>query len=203
MKSCPGMWFMQKLKKSGSLLQLAMKDASDVRRSFMFRLSQKSNLEKFKHVLLCGSAQDRYVPLHSARIELCKAAVRDSTDQGNRRLFFIYVPIIRFYWMVNPEWTSLDKRSSHREILRRFLFVFSLSLSFFIKEILLWKGRNVLDLYVEEPNCDFLYFFSYFVDIIREDEIYFRDGLIAWRLLFNLKKFSIQFIFTFWLIGNQ
>ncbi|KAK9305936.1 hypothetical protein QLX08_003181 [Tetragonisca angustula] len=77
-----GMWFMQKLKKSGSLLQLAMKDAPDVRRSFMFRLSQKSNLEKFKHVLLCGSAQDRYVPLHSARIELCKAAVRDSTDQG-------------------------------------------------------------------------------------------------------------------------
>ncbi|XP_078038372.1 protein FAM135A isoform X2 [Augochlora pura] len=77
-----GMWFMQKLKKSGSLLQLAMKDASDVRRSFMFRLSEKSNLEKFKHVLLCGSAQDRYVPLHSARIELCKAAVRDSSDQG-------------------------------------------------------------------------------------------------------------------------
>lgn len=103
MKSCPGMWFMQKLKKSGSLLQLAMKDASDVRRSFMFRLSQKSNLEKFKHVLLCGSAQDRYVPLHSARIELCKAAVRDSTDQGNRRLFFIYFPIIRLYRTVNPE----------------------------------------------------------------------------------------------------
>ncbi|XP_076685204.1 protein FAM135A isoform X1 [Andrena cerasifolii] len=77
-----GMWFMQKLKKSESLLQLGMKDASDVRRSFMFRLSQKSNLEKFKHVLLCGSAQDRYVPLHSARIELCKAAVRDTTDQG-------------------------------------------------------------------------------------------------------------------------
>ncbi|XP_026668872.1 uncharacterized protein LOC108624401 isoform X3 [Ceratina calcarata] len=77
-----GMWFIQKVKKSGSLLQLAMKDAPDVRRSFMFRLSQKSNLEKFKHVLLCGSAQDRYVPLHSARIELCKAAVRDSTDQG-------------------------------------------------------------------------------------------------------------------------
>ncbi|XP_068967061.1 protein FAM135A isoform X1 [Bombus flavifrons] len=77
-----GMWFMQKLKKSVSLLQLAMKDAPNVRRSFMFRLSQKSNLEKFKHVLLCGSAQDRYVPLHSARIELCKAAVRDSTDQG-------------------------------------------------------------------------------------------------------------------------
>jgi predicted alpha/beta hydrolase family esterase len=77
------MWFMQKWKKSVSLLQLAMKDTPDVRRSFMFRLSQKSNLQKFKHVLLCGSAQDRYVPLHSARIELCKAAVRDPTDQGH------------------------------------------------------------------------------------------------------------------------
>ncbi|XP_015119220.1 protein FAM135A [Diachasma alloeum] len=77
-----GMWFMQKWKKSGSLLQLSMKDSSDVRRSFMFRLSQRSNLQRFKHVLLCGSAQDRYVPLHSARIELCKAAVRDPTDQG-------------------------------------------------------------------------------------------------------------------------
>lgn len=82
---------MQKWKKSGSLLQLAMKDAPDVRRSFMFRLSQKSNLQKFKHVLLCGSAQDRYVPLHSARIELCKAAVRDPTEQGIlfRDLIFI------------------------------------------------------------------------------------------------------------------
>ena len=87
-----GMWFMQKWKKSGSLLQLAMKDSSDVRRSFMFKLSQKSNLQKFKHILLCGSAQDRYVPLHSARIELCKAAVRDPSDQGNIKIgiFSIY-----------------------------------------------------------------------------------------------------------------
>uniref|UniRef100_A0ABD2X663 DUF676 domain-containing protein n=1 Tax=Trichogramma kaykai TaxID=54128 RepID=A0ABD2X663_9HYME len=77
-----GMWFMQKWKKSGSLLQLAMRDSADVRRSFMFRLSQRSNLQRFKHVLLCGSAQNRYVPLHSARIELCKAADRDPTELG-------------------------------------------------------------------------------------------------------------------------
>lgn len=82
---------MQKWKKSGSLLQLAMKDSPDVRRSFMFRLSQKSNLQKFKHVLLCGSAQDRYVPLHSARIELCKAAVRDPTDQGIIFDYFVFM----------------------------------------------------------------------------------------------------------------
>ncbi|XP_063221158.1 protein FAM135A isoform X3 [Bacillus rossius redtenbacheri] len=78
-----GMWFMQKWKKSGSLLQLALRDAADVRQTFLYRLSQRSNLHHFRNVLLCGSSQDRYVPLHSARIELCKAAVKDSTVQGS------------------------------------------------------------------------------------------------------------------------
>ncbi|CAB3384814.1 Hypothetical predicted protein [Cloeon dipterum] len=77
-----GMWFMQKWKKSGSLLQLSLKDSPDVRQTFLYRLSQKSNLHCFKNILLCGSSQDRYVPLHSSRIELCKAAVRDTTVQG-------------------------------------------------------------------------------------------------------------------------
>ena len=52
---------MQKWKKSGSLHQLALKDATDIRKTFMYRLSLKSNLHKFKHVLLAGSTQDRYV----------------------------------------------------------------------------------------------------------------------------------------------
>lgn len=77
-----GMWFMQKWKKSGSLLQLAMKDTADIRQSFLYKLSQKPGLEFFKHVLLFGSMQDRYVPIHSARIELCKAAVKDTTPIG-------------------------------------------------------------------------------------------------------------------------
>ncbi|XP_049513293.1 protein FAM135A-like isoform X2 [Dermacentor silvarum] len=77
-----GMWFMQKWKKSGSLLQLAMKDTADIRQSFLYKLSQKPGLEFFKHVLLFGSMQDRYVPIHSARIELCKAAVKDATPIG-------------------------------------------------------------------------------------------------------------------------
>lgn len=75
---------MQKWKKSGSLLQLSLKDAADVRQTFLYRLSQKSNLHHFKHVLLCGSSQDRYVPMHSARIELCKAAIKDTTVQGSQ-----------------------------------------------------------------------------------------------------------------------
>jgi hypothetical protein len=76
------MWFMQKWKKSGSLLQLALRDATDVRQTFLYRLSQRSNLHHFRNLLLCGSSQDRYVPLHSARIELCKAAVKDTSVQG-------------------------------------------------------------------------------------------------------------------------
>ncbi|KAG8200153.1 hypothetical protein JTE90_018935 [Oedothorax gibbosus] len=77
-----GMWFMQKFKKSGSLLQLSMKDASDLRQTFLYKLSQKSGLEHFRNILLFGSSQDRYVPLHSARIELCKPALKDTSLQG-------------------------------------------------------------------------------------------------------------------------
>ncbi|KAH3849681.1 hypothetical protein DPMN_092084 [Dreissena polymorpha] len=36
-----GMWFMQKWKKSGSLLQLSLKDSTDPRASFLYQLSQK------------------------------------------------------------------------------------------------------------------------------------------------------------------
>lgn len=114
-----GMWFMQKWKKSGSLLQLAIKDKSDVRRTFMYRLSQKSNLHKFKHVLLCGSAQDRYVPLHSARIELCKAAIRDPTEQGAH--FLIFPPSI-FLSTFDSQWQpGIFNSSLNHENALRFL----------------------------------------------------------------------------------
>ncbi|XP_030238256.1 uncharacterized protein LOC108651956 isoform X2 [Drosophila navojoa] len=77
-----GMWFMQKWKKSGSLLQLCMRDTTDMRNSFLYRLSQRSTLHHFSNILLCGSSQDRYVPAHSARLELCKAAIRDNSTLG-------------------------------------------------------------------------------------------------------------------------
>ncbi len=41
-----------------------------------------SGLEFFKNVLLVGSSQDRYVPFHSSRIELCKPATKDNTTLG-------------------------------------------------------------------------------------------------------------------------
>ena len=78
-----GMWIMQKWKKSGSLHQLAMKDASDIRNTFMYKLAAKSNIHMFRNVLLAGSTQDRYVPWHSARIELCKYSSKDNSVTGN------------------------------------------------------------------------------------------------------------------------
>ncbi|XP_051467737.1 protein FAM135B [Apus apus] len=72
-----GLWLMQKLKKSGSLLQLTFRDHADLRKCFLYQLSQKTGLQYFKNVVLVASPQDRYVPFHSARIEMCKNAVKD------------------------------------------------------------------------------------------------------------------------------
>ncbi|XP_026550951.1 protein FAM135A isoform X3 [Pseudonaja textilis] len=72
-----GLWFMQKWKKSGSLLQLTCRDHSDPRQTFLYKLSRKAGLQYFKNVILVGSLQDRYVPYHSARIEMCKTALKD------------------------------------------------------------------------------------------------------------------------------
>ncbi|XP_045915270.1 protein FAM135B isoform X1 [Micropterus dolomieu] len=72
-----GLWLMQKLKKSGSLLQLTFRDQVDPRKTFLYLLSQKPGLQFFKNVVLVASPQDRYVPFHSARIEMCKTALKD------------------------------------------------------------------------------------------------------------------------------
>ncbi|XP_008106542.2 protein FAM135B [Anolis carolinensis] len=72
-----GLWLMQKLKKSGSLLQLTFRDNTDLRKCFLYQLSQKTGLQYFKNVVLVASLQDRYVPFHSARIEMCKPALKD------------------------------------------------------------------------------------------------------------------------------
>ncbi|CAK1586003.1 unnamed protein product [Parnassius mnemosyne] len=102
-----GMWFMQKWKKSGSLLQLSLRDASDPRQSFLYRLSERSQLHQFKHILLCGSGQDRYVPLHSARLELCKAAAKDTSLLGQAYREMVHN-------MVSP----LASRSSNVSVVR-------------------------------------------------------------------------------------
>ena len=39
-------------------------------------------MEFFQNILLVGSIQDRYVPFHSSRIELCKSALKDTSGLG-------------------------------------------------------------------------------------------------------------------------
>ncbi|KRX78199.1 Uncharacterized protein T06_230 [Trichinella sp. T6] len=68
-----GLWFMQKWKKSGSLRQLTMKDNADLRQCFLYQLSKLPCFEYFKYVLLVGSPNDYYVPLHSALIQTTKS----------------------------------------------------------------------------------------------------------------------------------
>ncbi|CAL8081585.1 unnamed protein product [Calicophoron daubneyi] len=77
-----GMWVMQKWKKSASLSQLRLRDDPNLRNTYLYRLSASPGLDKFRYVLLVSSPQDRYVPYHSTRIELCKAAVRDNSSLG-------------------------------------------------------------------------------------------------------------------------
>ncbi|CAH8605580.1 unnamed protein product [Heterobilharzia americana] len=77
-----GIWVMQKIKKSESLSQLRMRDDPDLRNTYLYRLSTSPGLDLFRYVLLVGSPQDRYVPYHSTRIELCKAAIRDPSTLG-------------------------------------------------------------------------------------------------------------------------
>ena len=77
-----GMWALQKLKKSRSLLQLRLRDHPDPRETFLYRLSAAEGIDHFRYVLLVASPQDHYVPHHSSRIELCRPALSDSSEMG-------------------------------------------------------------------------------------------------------------------------
>ncbi|CAF3151214.1 unnamed protein product [Rotaria socialis] len=83
-----GMWLMQKWKKSSSLSQMSFSDHIDPKQTYLYKLSKQPCLEFFKNILMVASPQDRYVPFHSARIEVCKAALKD-TSYGS-----IYVEMI-------------------------------------------------------------------------------------------------------------
>ena len=74
-----GLWLMQKLRRSTCLRQLSCKEESNFRNTFIYKLSKKPGLKFLKNILLVASAEDKYVPYHSARIEMCKAALKDKS----------------------------------------------------------------------------------------------------------------------------
>ena len=73
-----GLWLLQKFKKSISLQQLQLKD-SDKPIPYLYRLLRRHCFEFFQNVVLVSSAGDKYVPFHSARIELSKEADNDQS----------------------------------------------------------------------------------------------------------------------------
>lgn len=105
-----GMWLMQKWKKSISLAQMSVKDHLDPRKTFVYNLSKQPCLEFFKNILLVASSQDRYVPFHSARIEMCKSALTDTVHGSVYVEMFhnLLDPIIR-----NPSITFVRYSTFH------------------------------------------------------------------------------------------
>jgi hypothetical protein len=55
-----------------------MTDAPVLKDTFLYWLSQQGGLDKFAYVILLSAAKDQYVPAHSARIQVCSAAVKDA-----------------------------------------------------------------------------------------------------------------------------
>lgn len=74
-----GLWLLKQLNKGSAVMhELTFTDRPDMLDCYLYKLSQAKCWEYFKHVLLLSSPQDKYVPYHSARIELCPAAMRDT-----------------------------------------------------------------------------------------------------------------------------
>ena len=44
-------------------------------------------------MLLVSSVQDHYVPFHSSRIEMSKQALKDNSETGKGRLFWLSAPL--------------------------------------------------------------------------------------------------------------
>ena len=72
-----GMWGLRRWKGAQCLTELSLKDAAEPTATLLYRLSKQPTLGLFTNVLLISSAEDRYVPHHSARIQLCDEAVHD------------------------------------------------------------------------------------------------------------------------------
>ncbi|KAL1525926.1 hypothetical protein AB1Y20_020752 [Prymnesium parvum] len=72
-----GIWGLRKFRRAQCLTELALKDAKNPSDAFLYRLSKADVLRHFKNILLVSSIEDRYVPHHSARIQLCREAIAD------------------------------------------------------------------------------------------------------------------------------
>jgi hypothetical protein len=73
-----GMWILKKWKKSKSLEQLSLTDTVNLNESCLYKLSESTGLNWFKHVYLVSSHQDSYAPFESTRMQFCSKALEES-----------------------------------------------------------------------------------------------------------------------------
>jgi Putative serine esterase (DUF676)/Protein FAM135 len=97
-----GMWFLKKLKKSTSLLQISLEDAPHYKDTYLYKLSLTKGLSYFENVILASSHEDQYVPYESSRMEISNKTKIDST----------YGPIIRE--MISNVMNTLQTNTVHR-----------------------------------------------------------------------------------------
>lgn len=72
-----GMWGLRRWRGAQCLRELCLDDGPPTD-TLLYRLSKQPVLSHFRNVLLVSSPEDRYVPHHSARIQLCDEAVHDA-----------------------------------------------------------------------------------------------------------------------------
>ena len=73
-----GVWGLRRWRNAHCLTELSLKDEAEPHRCYLFELSRDDKLRHFRNLLLVSSAEDRYVPHHSARIQLCPEAIHDA-----------------------------------------------------------------------------------------------------------------------------
>ena len=78
-----GMWALQHLHQSTFMDELQLIDRDTMNESFMYKLSQAKGFEYFKYVVLVGSTQDSYVPMHTAQATIPRPAEADKKGGGD------------------------------------------------------------------------------------------------------------------------
>jgi hypothetical protein len=65
-----GFWVLKQWRKSLFLQQVSMTDLSELRETFIYRLSKTKGFEFFQHIVLVSCYDDQYGPFESARAEI-------------------------------------------------------------------------------------------------------------------------------------
>ncbi|KAK9096813.1 hypothetical protein Sjap_022310 [Stephania japonica] len=77
-----GLWLLKMLKGVQCIHQLTLTDDPELENTFFYTLCKQKTLERFKNIIVLSSPQDGYIPYHSARIEMCQAALWDSSKKS-------------------------------------------------------------------------------------------------------------------------